>query len=100
MGDKSLASVGRNNVYCVSLDKSRFGNIYSLVPKSLARNKQVVSVLDKYLKKWCLAVLRPLAHLFIRLGFTPDWLTLMGLVMNLGATVAFAKGYLLSLIHI
>jgi len=51
-------------------------------------------VLDKYLKKWCLAVLRPLAHLFIRLGFTPDWLTLMGLVMNLGATVAFAKGYL------
>ena len=51
-------------------------------------------MLDKYLKKWCLAVLRPLAHLFIRLGFTPDWLTLMGLVMNLGVTVAFAKGYL------
>lgn len=51
-------------------------------------------MLDKYLKKWCLAVLRPLAHLFIRLGFTPDWLTLTGLVMNLGATVAFAKGYL------
>jgi CDP-diacylglycerol--glycerol-3-phosphate 3-phosphatidyltransferase len=51
-------------------------------------------VLDKYLKKWFLAILRPLAHLFIRLGFKPDWLTLMGLVMNLGATAAFAKGYL------
>ena len=51
-------------------------------------------MLDKYLKKWFVAMLRPLAHLFIRLGFKPDWLTLMGLIMNLGATVAFAKGYL------
>ena len=51
-------------------------------------------VLDKYLKTWFLAMLRPLAHLFIRLGFKPDWLTLMGLVMNLGATAAFAKGNL------
>lgn len=51
-------------------------------------------MLDKYLKKGALAVLRPLARLFIRLGFRPDWLTLMGLVMNLGATVAFARGEL------
>ena len=51
-------------------------------------------LLDKYLKKWCLIVLRPLAHLFIRLGFRPDWLTLMGLVLNVGATAAFAEGYL------
>ena len=51
-------------------------------------------MLDKYLKKWVLTVLRPLAHLFLRLGFTPDWLTLMGLVMNLGATAAFAKSHL------
>jgi len=51
-------------------------------------------VLDKYLKAGALVVLRPLARLFIRLGFRPDWLTLMGLAMNLGATVAFAKGYL------
>ena len=51
-------------------------------------------LLDRYLKKWFLVVLRPLAHLFIRLGFRPDWLTLMGLVMNVGATAAFAKGYL------
>jgi len=51
-------------------------------------------VLDKYLKAGVLALLRPLARLFIKLGFTPDWLTLMGLVMNLGATAAFAKGYL------
>jgi CDP-diacylglycerol---glycerol-3-phosphate 3-phosphatidyltransferase len=51
-------------------------------------------VLDKYLKAGALALLRPVAKLFIKLGFTPDWLTLMGLVMNLVATVAFAKGYL------
>lgn len=51
-------------------------------------------MLDKYLKAGVLALLRPLARLFIKLGFTPDWLTLMGLVMNLGATAAFAKGYL------
>jgi CDP-diacylglycerol---glycerol-3-phosphate 3-phosphatidyltransferase len=51
-------------------------------------------VLDKYLKAWILAALRPLAWFFIRMGFGPDWLTLMGLMMNLGATVAFAKGSL------
>ena len=51
-------------------------------------------MLDKYLKKGALFVLRPLARLFIKLGFRPDWLTLMGLVMNLGATFAFAKGEL------
>lgn len=51
-------------------------------------------MLDKYLKAGALALLRPLARLFIKLGFTPDWLTLMGLAMNLGATAAFAKGYL------
>jgi len=51
-------------------------------------------VLDKYLKTWFLAILRPLAQLFIRMGFRPDWLTLIGLFMNLVATVAFAKGYL------
>ena len=51
-------------------------------------------MLDKYLKPFSLAILRPLAHLFIRLGFRPDWLTLLGLVMNMGATVVFAKGEL------
>ena len=51
-------------------------------------------MLDKYLKPLSLAILRPLAHLFIRLGFRPDWLTLFGLVMNMGATVVFAKGEL------
>jgi CDP-diacylglycerol---glycerol-3-phosphate 3-phosphatidyltransferase len=51
-------------------------------------------VLDKYLKDMALAALRPLARLFIRLGFTPDWLTLTGLMMNIGATAAFAVGEL------
>ncbi len=51
-------------------------------------------MLDKYFKPLSLAVLRPLVRLFIRLGFRPDWLTLIGLVMNIGATVVFARGEL------
>ena len=46
------------------------------------------------LKTWVNDGLRPLAHLFIRLGFRPDSLTLAGLLMNVAATVAFAKGSL------
>lgn len=53
-------------------------------------------MLDKYLKQPMLAVLRPLARFFIRVGFRPDWLTVIGLLMNLGATLAFARGYLRS----
>ena len=51
-------------------------------------------MIEVYLKKWLVAGLRPLSHLFIRLGLAPDWLTLAGLVMNLGATAAFATGKL------
>lgn len=51
-------------------------------------------MLDTYLKTWILAMLRPVAHWLIRMGFRPDWLTLFGLIMNLVATVAFARGYL------
>ncbi|MCC7264090.1 MAG: CDP-alcohol phosphatidyltransferase family protein [Candidatus Latescibacteria bacterium] len=51
-------------------------------------------MLDKYLKIWVNAILRPLARFFIRLGFRPDWLTLLGLLTNLFATAAFAKGHL------
>lgn len=51
-------------------------------------------MLDKYLKFWVNAILRPLARFFIRLGFRPDWLTLLGLLTNLFATAAFAKGHL------
>lgn len=51
-------------------------------------------MLDKYLKIWVSAVLRPIARFFIKLGFRPDWLTVLGLLTNLVATAAFAKGYL------
>ena len=51
-------------------------------------------MLDKYFKNKVLAVLRPLSKLFIKLGFHPDWLTLLGLVMNLWATMAFSGGEL------
>ena len=44
------------------------------------------------LKNLANAVLRPLARLLIRVGFRPDWLTLLGLLLNLVATVAFATG--------
>jgi CDP-diacylglycerol--glycerol-3-phosphate 3-phosphatidyltransferase len=46
------------------------------------------------LKTWMNDGLRPLAQLFIRMGFRPDWLTLAGLVMNLVATAAFATANL------
>lgn len=51
-------------------------------------------MLGKYLKAIVNSILRPLARFFIRLGFNPDWVTMLGLVMNLGATAAFAQGYL------
>jgi len=51
-------------------------------------------MLDKYLKIWINGILRPLARVFIRLGLRPDWLTLLGLLMNLVATGAFAQGHL------
>lgn len=38
--------------------------------------------------------LRPLAYLFIRIGFRADWLTLLGLLLNVVATGAFSLGYL------
>ena len=46
------------------------------------------------LRQWVNDGLRPLAHVFIRLGFRPDWLTLAGLLMNVAATVCFATGSL------
>lgn len=39
-------------------------------------------------------MLRPVAQLFIRLGFRPDWLTMLGLFLNVVATAAFAMGQL------
>lgn len=51
-------------------------------------------MLDRYLKQTVLAILRPLARVFIRLGLSPDLLTLCGLLMNLVATAAFAMAEL------
>ena len=51
-------------------------------------------LLDKFLKSWFADKLRPLARFFIRLGVRPDWLTVSGLVLNLGAPAAFARGHL------
>ena len=51
-------------------------------------------MLDKYLKPFTLRVLRPLANMFIRLGFRPDWLTLIGLGFSIGAAIVFASGHL------
>jgi CDP-diacylglycerol--glycerol-3-phosphate 3-phosphatidyltransferase len=52
------------------------------------------TVLDKYLKPFTLRLLRPLANMFIRLGFRPDWLTLIGLAFSIVAAVVFATGHL------
>ncbi len=51
-------------------------------------------MLDKFLKPTVLKLLHPLASLLIKVGFSPDWLTLLGLAMNLVATIMFAMGYL------
>lgn len=40
------------------------------------------------------AALRPVARFLIRIGFRPDWLTFLGLVVSLVATWAFAQGHL------
>lgn len=53
-------------------------------------------MLGKYLKVWINKILRPIARMFIRLGFRPDWLTLLGLVMSLIATGAYATGRLVA----
>jgi len=46
------------------------------------------------LKDWVNGVLRPLARLLIRIGFRPDWLTFLGLLVSLVATAAFVEGEL------
>ena len=46
------------------------------------------------LKGWVNLVLRPVARLLIRIGFRPDWLTFLGLVVSVVATAAFATGRL------
>ena len=65
-----------------------------VVPRSHRTGSDHPVVLTKHLKTWVLAVLRPLAQVFIRLGFKPDWLTVLGLLLNLVATAAFATGRL------
>lgn len=51
-------------------------------------------VIIKTLKVWVPAILRPLAQVFIRLGFRPDWLTGVGFLLNLVAAAAFATANL------
>ena len=51
-------------------------------------------MLGNHLKSWVNLVLRPIARAFIRIGFRPDWLTFMGLLLSFVAMAAFATGYL------
>lgn len=51
-------------------------------------------MLVSQLKSFVTRILRPVAHLFIRVGFQPDWLTLLGLLLNIVATAAFGMGQL------
>jgi phosphatidylinositol phosphate synthase len=81
---------------CRALAAPLAPTVYSLTSRRCAGLKlyEASPVLDKYLKNIALTFLRPLARLFIRLGFSPDWLTLTGLVTNIVATAAFAVGQL------
>lgn len=47
-------------------------------------------MLVSQLKSFATSTLRPVAQFFIRIGFRPDWLTLLGLLFNIVATVFFA----------
>jgi len=51
-------------------------------------------VIARHLRIWVPAFLRPLARVFIRLGFRPDWLTGVGFLLNLVAAAAFATASL------
>lgn len=51
-------------------------------------------VIARHLRVWVPAILRPLARVFIRLGFRPDWLTAVGFLLNLVAAAAFATASL------
>lgn len=51
-------------------------------------------MLVSQLKTIATRILRPLAWFFIRVGFRPDWLTLLGLLLNIVATAAFAMAQL------
>lgn len=51
-------------------------------------------MLVSQLKSVATRALRPLTHLFIRVGLRPDWLTLLGLLLNIVATAAFGMGQL------
>jgi CDP-diacylglycerol--glycerol-3-phosphate 3-phosphatidyltransferase len=51
-------------------------------------------VIVSRLKSVVTRTLRPVAQLFIRIGFRPDWLTMLGLLLNVVATAAFAMGQL------
>jgi len=51
-------------------------------------------VIIKRLRVWVPAVLRPVAQVFIRMGFRPDWLTAVGFLLNLVAAAGFATANL------
>ena len=57
-------------------------------------NRDYFPVLVSQLKSIVTRILRPVAQLFIRVGFRPDWLTLLGLLFNIVATAAFGMGQL------
>ena len=57
-------------------------------------NHRPAHLLVSQLKSFATTVLRPVAQLFIRVGFRPDWLTLIGLSLNMVATAFFAMAEL------
>ena len=85
MGVDNLPPCRLHSVHLIFIDVSSFQNSPNLWPKPL---------LVSQLKTVATGVLRPLAHFFIRIGFRPDWLTLIGLLLNVVATAAFAMAQL------
>jgi len=60
---------------------------------SKAKNGQTVTLSD-LARKWGSGILEPLARLIGRTGVSPNVVTLMGVVLNLGVAWVLARGYM------
>ena len=72
--------------------------VYFLAPGRANRRGQQppydILLIGTFLKPRIHGALRPLVRLLIRFRFQPDWFTVLGLLIGLVATVAFATGEL------
>jgi CDP-diacylglycerol--glycerol-3-phosphate 3-phosphatidyltransferase len=49
---------------------------------------------EDWLRRWSLVILNPIARVISRTGLTPNMLTLIGFVLNVGVAIVLAQGYI------